>query len=94
MGTTVDYADEILTVKELGKKLKLGRDKTYSLVRSDGFPSVKLGGRYGTVHTGDTGYLSIYDTDHSDFAMRIINETQFKQSNGAITTVLALCTVD
>lgn len=54
----------------------------------------KLGGRYGTVHTGDSGYLSVYDTDHSDFAMRIINETLFKQSNGAINTVLALCTVD
>lgn len=61
MGTTVDYADEILTVKELGKKLKLGRDKTYSLVRSDGFPSVKLGGRYIVTTKALNEWLSRYE---------------------------------
>lgn len=61
MGTTVDYADEILTVKELGKRLKLGRDKTYSLVRSDGFPSVKLGGRYIVTTKALNEWLSRYE---------------------------------
>lgn len=37
---------ELLTVKELQKTLKIGRDVAYSLMHSRSFPSIKLGGRY------------------------------------------------
>lgn len=36
----------LLTVKELQILLNIGRDKAYALMHSDGFPSMKLGGRY------------------------------------------------
>lgn len=36
----------MLTAKDLQAKLKIGRDRAYALMRSKGFPSIKLGGRY------------------------------------------------
>lgn len=36
----------LLTVQETQSLLRLGRDKTYALMHSKGFPSVKIGGRY------------------------------------------------
>ncbi|MBR3306941.1 MAG: helix-turn-helix domain-containing protein [Lachnospiraceae bacterium] len=35
-----------LTPKMLAERLSIGRDKAYSLMRSAGFPSIKLGDRY------------------------------------------------
>lgn len=36
----------LLTVKELQATLNIGRDTAYALMHSQGFPSMKLGGRY------------------------------------------------
>lgn len=36
----------MLTVKDLQVMFKIGRDKAYALMRSKGFPSIKIGGRY------------------------------------------------
>ncbi len=36
----------MLTVKDLMKKLSIGRDTAYALMRANGFPSMKLGKRY------------------------------------------------
>lgn len=36
----------MLTVKDLQKKLKIGRDTAYALMHAKGFPSIKIGGRY------------------------------------------------
>lgn len=35
-----------LSAKDLAKRLGIGRDKSYSLMRSNGFPSILLGKRY------------------------------------------------
>lgn len=35
---------DFLTVKEVQEILKLGKDKTYQLVHTNGFPSIKIGG--------------------------------------------------
>ena len=36
----------MLTVKDLQRKLRIGRDTAYALMKSASFPSFKLGGRY------------------------------------------------
>ena len=36
----------LLTVQETQSLLRTGRDKTYALMHSKGFPSIKIGGRY------------------------------------------------
>ncbi len=36
----------LLTVKDLQSFLKVGRDTAYALMHSQGFPSMKIGGRY------------------------------------------------
>ena len=36
----------MLTVKDLSKILRIGRDKAYALMKSNGFPSVCIGKRY------------------------------------------------
>ncbi len=36
----------MLTVKDIQKKLKIGRDRAYALMRSTAFPSIKIGARY------------------------------------------------
>ena len=36
----------MLTVKEIQNELKIGRDRAYSLVRSKGFPAIKIGARF------------------------------------------------
>lgn len=44
MNAQDDYA--VLSAKELAQRLHIGRDKAYALIKSKGFPSIKLGGRY------------------------------------------------
>ena len=44
--TTLDMELEILKTKDLQEILGIGRDKAYALMKSDAFPSVKLGKRY------------------------------------------------
>lgn len=36
----------MLTTKDLQAVLKIGRDKAYALMRSQAFPSIKIGARY------------------------------------------------
>ncbi len=36
----------VLTTKDLAVKLRIGRDKAYSLIKSPSFPSIKIGNRY------------------------------------------------
>lgn len=36
----------LLTTKELGEVLKVGRDTAYALMKSKGFPSITIGKRY------------------------------------------------
>ena len=36
----------ILKAEDLVKRLGIGRDRAYSLMKSDGFPSTKIGKRY------------------------------------------------
>ena len=37
---------ELMSVKELQQYLHIGKDKAYELVKSEGFPSFRLRGRY------------------------------------------------
>jgi len=37
---------DVITVQEVQKILKIGKDAAYALVRSDDFPSFKIGGQY------------------------------------------------
>jgi len=36
----------LLTVKDICKRLNVGRDKAYALMHAAAFPSIKIGGRY------------------------------------------------
>ncbi len=36
----------MLTTKELQKTLHIGRDRAYALMRSNAFPSIRIGARY------------------------------------------------
>lgn len=36
----------LLTTRDLQKFLKIGRDRAYALMRSQSFPSIKIGARY------------------------------------------------
>ena len=56
-----DCTNDILTAKDLGKRLKIGRDKAYSLIKSAGFPSVKIGGRYIVTEKALDEWLSRYE---------------------------------
>lgn len=44
--TDENKTTRMLGVKDLQKRLNIGRDTAYSLMRSKAFPSMKLGGRY------------------------------------------------
>lgn len=37
--------DKVLTLQELQETLKIGRNKTLQLAKTEGFPAIKLGGR-------------------------------------------------
>ncbi|MCM1046580.1 MAG: helix-turn-helix domain-containing protein [Candidatus Gastranaerophilales bacterium] len=39
----------LLGTKDLQAKLRIGRDRTYALMRASAFPSMKIGGRYYVV---------------------------------------------
>ena len=36
----------MLTTKDLQRELRIGRDRAYGLMRSSGFPSIRIGCRY------------------------------------------------
>ena len=50
----------LLSVKELQTRLRIGRDKSYALMHSKGFPSIKIGGRYFVEETALSAWLSKY----------------------------------
>lgn len=51
----------ILTVKDLGHILKIGRDKAYALIRSNGFPSTCIGNRYFVTERALKEWLHQYE---------------------------------
>lgn len=36
----------VLTVKDLSKRLRIGRDKAYLLIKNPSFPATRIGSRY------------------------------------------------
>ena len=38
-----DFIEEFLTPKDIQQTLKIGRDKTYKLIFTKGFPSINIG---------------------------------------------------
>ena len=42
-GNRGDCIEEFLTPKDIQQILKIGRDKTYKLISTKGFPSIKIG---------------------------------------------------
>ena len=51
----------ILTVKELSEVLKIGRDKAYALIKSNGFPSMCIGNRYIVTESALKEWLHQYE---------------------------------
>lgn len=51
----------MMTVKDLQVYLKIGRDKAYALMHADGFPSLKIGGRYYVTQEALAHWLSRYE---------------------------------
>jgi len=51
----------VLTVKELSERLHIGRDKAYALIKSKGFPSIKLGARYIVTAKALNEWLESYE---------------------------------
>lgn len=52
---------KVLTVKELSNVLRLGRDKTYALIKSPGFPSICIGKRYIVTEQALNSWLKQYE---------------------------------
>lgn len=50
----------LLNVKELQSRLRIGRDKSYALMRSKGFPSIKIGSRYYVEEDALLAWLTKY----------------------------------
>ena len=58
---------KILTVKELGEVLHIGRDKAYALIKSSGFPSTCIGNRYIVTEKALSEWLHMYE--HKKYAV-------------------------
>ncbi len=58
---------KILTVKELGEVLHIGRDKAYALIKSSGFPSTCIGNRYIVTEKALSEWLHTYE--HKKYAV-------------------------
>ena len=54
-----DYS--VMSAKELAGRLHIGRDKAYALIKSKGFPSIKLGGRYIVTSKALNEWLERYE---------------------------------
>lgn len=52
---------KVLTVKDLSQILKIGRDKAYALIKSNGFPSVCIGNRYIVTEDALNEWLKKYE---------------------------------
>lgn len=62
--STIQNELRILTAKELGSVLKIGRDKAYALIRSKGFPSICIGKRYIVTEKALNEWLQQYEHKH------------------------------
>lgn len=51
----------VMSVKDIQKKLNIGRDKAYALMHSSGFPSTKLGGQYIVTEEALEKWLRSYE---------------------------------
>lgn len=51
----------MLTVKDLQKILKIGRDTAYALMHAKAFPSIKIGGRYYVTREALDSWLKSYE---------------------------------
>ena len=58
---------ELLTVKDLSRRLKIGRDTAYALMRSKAFPSICIGKRYFVTEQALGRWLKDYE--HKQFAI-------------------------
>ena len=58
---------KILTVKELGQVLHIGRDNAYALIKSNGFPSTCIGSRYVVTERALDEWLQQYE--HKKYAV-------------------------
>lgn len=54
-----DYS--VMSAKDLARRLHIGRDKAYALIKSKGFPSIKLGGRYIVTSKALNEWLDRYE---------------------------------
>ncbi len=50
----------LIGTKELQNRLNIGRDTAYSLMHSEGFPSIRLSGRYYVAEKELEAWLSRY----------------------------------
>lgn len=44
--TAMEEMQELLTIKDIQKHLKIGRNKVYQLVKIDSFPKIMIGNTY------------------------------------------------
>ncbi len=67
--TEMEKNDElkILTARELGQALHIGRDKAYALIKSSGFPSTCIGKRYIVTEKALKEWLQQYE--HKRYAV-------------------------
>ena len=60
MNSAGEVAVSILKVKDLQEKLGIGRDRAYSLMRSVGFPSTRIGKTYFVTSDNFEKWLNEY----------------------------------
>ncbi len=46
MMTSSDKTTRVLTARDLADRLRIGRDKAYSLIKNPSFPAIQIGSRY------------------------------------------------
>ncbi|MCR5232777.1 MAG: helix-turn-helix domain-containing protein [Lachnospiraceae bacterium] len=51
----------MLTAKELSSVLRIGRDKAYALMKSNGFPSICIGKRYFVTTKALNDWINQYE---------------------------------
>lgn len=65
--------NKIYTAKELATRLGIGRDKTYALMRSLGFPSVQIGARYVVTEEALSRWLREAEGHKYDIEKGVLN---------------------
>ena len=67
MNIIQDNEIKMLTAKELSKVLRIGRDKAYALMKSNGFPSLCIGKRYFVTTKALNDWIKCYE--HKKYAV-------------------------